>query len=222
MKYDNSLPLIMIHIPKTAGTAARNFFNLWFGVNLFPHYKDDQLGLLPKKYDLFESSEHANSCIYGHFNKLEGFGVYDYYPKATQLVTILRNPFEMMVSRYFYMKKYPDNFKNHKLFPYDESLLTYLKKTDTNMLNYFPMTITPLNYKEVIDNHFIEVGITEKMNETMLRIANKLGKPYYEKLLCFENQTERDCEINNEMIEVYQESHPLEFAIYDYVYEKYK
>ena len=166
--------------------------------------------------------EHANTCIYGHFNNLGGFGVYDYYPKATQLVTILRNPLEMMVSLYHYMKKYPDNFKNHKLFPKDQSLLTYLKKTDTNMLNFFPMNITPLNYKEVIDNQFIEVGITEKMNETMLRIANKLEKPYDKKLLGFENQTERDYEINNEMMEVYKESHPLEFAIYDYVYKKYK
>ena len=152
MNYNKSLPLIMIHIPKTAGTTARAFFDLWFGVNLFPHYRDDQLGLLPKKYNIFESPEKENTCIYGHFNKLEGFGVYDYYPKATQLVTILRNPLELMVSLYFYMKKYPDNFKNHKLFPKELFIINVFKKNDTNMVNYFPMTITPLNYKEVIDN----------------------------------------------------------------------
>ena len=53
----------MIHIPKAAGTNARAFFDFWFGVNLFPHYRDNQLGLLPKKYDLFQSSEHANTSI---------------------------------------------------------------------------------------------------------------------------------------------------------------
>ena len=50
------------------------------------------------------------------------------------------------------MKKYPDNFKNHKLFPKELFIINVFKKNDTNMVNYFPMTITPLNYKEVIDN----------------------------------------------------------------------
>jgi hypothetical protein len=69
-------PLIFIHIPKTAGTSVKQIFRKWYGQGLHMHYYNEQAGGLPVKHDLqaFHSIERP-VVIYGHFNRLRGFGM---------------------------------------------------------------------------------------------------------------------------------------------------
>ncbi|MBI3796453.1 MAG: sulfotransferase family 2 domain-containing protein [Deltaproteobacteria bacterium] len=100
--YDREKPLISIHVPKCAGGSFGVVLQSWFGPNLCPHYPNWELRQTPPRYDLKEGI-----CIHGHFNSFKGVGVLDYYPQVEQFITILRDPFEMAVSFYFFRKR-PD------------------------------------------------------------------------------------------------------------------
>jgi len=49
---------------------------------------------------------------------------------------------------------------------------------ELSALCHFPQKITVGNYKDIIESSFIEVGIMELMEESLLRISRKLGKDY--------------------------------------------
>jgi hypothetical protein len=104
-KYITEKPLFSIHIPKTAGTSFQKILKCWFGDDLYLHYFDEKNNKMPEKYIL-----KSGLCIHGHFNKKRGFGVFDYYPEADQFITIIRDPLELHLSNFFFVKKM---FQNH-------------------------------------------------------------------------------------------------------------
>ncbi len=212
-EYDPNLPLIAIHIPKTGGSSVKQLYKKWFKTGFLPHYK--RRGKLPRKHDL--SCKHSNKTpvvVYGHFNKLRGFGIEDYYPEAKQFVTILRNPFERAVSRYFFLKKTSkrqDELRNVLLHQIPE----------WSMFCHFPRDITMDNYKEIIETHFIEIGVMEHMEESIQRISKKLNRQYQPKSVKRRNVSKRDSSVPYELEEEFIEKHPLEYAVYNYVSSKY-
>jgi hypothetical protein len=42
--YDSNQPLIVIHIPKAAGSSSKEIFKSWFGYNFHQHYYNEQEG----------------------------------------------------------------------------------------------------------------------------------------------------------------------------------
>ena len=72
----------------------------WFGERYHRHYFDEKTGALPEHPDT-----GPGSVVFGHFNRARGFGVEHHYPEVQQFVTVLRDPFEMAVSGYFYTRK---------------------------------------------------------------------------------------------------------------------
>src|SRR3954471_2189740 len=97
--YDKDKPLISIHVPKCGGTSVLAMLGKWFGTRLYPHYFDEELNRMPQRREF-----KGGICIHGHFNRRRRTGVRDYYPEADQFITMLRDPFEMVVARYFYAK----------------------------------------------------------------------------------------------------------------------
>lgn len=222
IEYDRSQPLIVIHIPKAAGTTSQKIFQSWYGEGFLRHYFNEKNGEMPKKYDLWGMHRTEKPILlHGHFNKLRGFGVEDYYPAVKQFVTILRDPFELTVSSYFYRRKTGSNWKDQSRIPKEE-IATYLMNEKINMLNHFPKEITMENYKDLIEEHFIEIGITEYLHESMRRIAHKLNFHYNEKLLGHYNATERGQEVPGYLRAIFMEKNSLEFAVYDHVLQRFK
>ena len=102
--YDPKAPLIYIHVPKAAGTSAKQWFKRWFADGFYEHYYDEVNAILPIKRDVAALHEAEKQIvIYGHFNAKRGFGIQQYYPEVNQFVTILRDPFEAAVSEYFFL-----------------------------------------------------------------------------------------------------------------------
>ena len=220
-KYDRSQPLVMIHIPKSAGTSARVIFDNWFKEGLLTHYFEGTTGKMPQKYDLLGMHTiQTPIVVYGHFNKLRKFGVEDYYPEVKQCVTIVRNPLELTISRYFFIKKNIE-FMHPSQVPKEDTLEEFLQNCDINMLNHFPREMNMTNYKEIIEEYFIDIGITEYLDESMKRIANKLGFEYNSDMLGYLNVTKRDQEISAEAKETFVKKHELEFAVYNYALERH-
>jgi len=218
--YDKTKPLIFIHMPKTAGGSVRRIVLKWFQPNFHPHYFDRANGKMPLRADLLSHSTDKPLCIYGHFNKWRKFGVEDYYPDVDQFVTFLRDPFEMMVSRFRYVRgvEIKDGRKPKWQLM---DLRSYLETEPIHMFNHFPRDVTFENYKDVIEEYFIEIGITEKLSISLQRIASKLGFDFDKKQLEHLNQSEKTEEIPYSIKKQYVEQHSLEFAVYKYALSKY-
>lgn len=141
--YDPGAPLIFIHMPKTAGTSVRRIFERWFPGALYPHYFDQATVRRPPRRDLeVLQTDHGPVVLYGHFNQARGFGIPEYYPQAKQFVTILRDPFDMHVSRYFYAKAVQENWKDRSQAVTVGNLTDHVLTGELVMLQHFPRPVS--------------------------------------------------------------------------------
>lgn len=220
--YDIEDPVIAIHIPKCGGRSAEEIYKGWFGDGFLPHYYHEINQTMPEKYEI--STLHSRDrpvLVYGHFNKNRQFGVEDYYPEVQQFITILRDPFELSVSSYFYINKNSDDWGGNT--PVSGlNVVEFLSRIKrVQMLNHFPREITLNNYRDILDEYFIEVGVTEYLDESMGRIAIKLGMPYTLNTILHRNATAREEDVPEELRGMFRDKFKLEYAVYDYILSRY-
>lgn len=216
--YDPALPLVFIHVPKTAGASVRRLVMTWFGSGYLPHYYDERHALSPGRDPGFEhhSAEHP-VCVYGHFNRRRGFGVEHDYPDAQQFVTILRDPFEMAISEYYFIRKTGADWKDRSRVP-SLPLRRHLETAQINMLAHFPRPVSADNYRDVVEEFFVDIGFTETLVQSLEQMAGLLGRSFDPQQLEHRNRTPRDDQ-NQEVQALrsdFRERHRLEFDVYDY------
>lgn len=216
--HDPTRPLVFIHVPKTAGSSVQKVFRSWYGLGFADHYFNEQAGHRPVRSELFDQHTHAAPiCIYGHFNRLRGFGTEANYPDATQFMTILRDPFEMACSHYHFVKNRGHAWKDQTRVPQTD-MAEYLAKTPPNMLNHFPRAVTLENYKAVMEEFFIGIGIMADLTASLSRFAQTLGFAFDPAMLQHLNATPRD-EANIDIAAIradFEERYPLEHTVYAY------
>lgn len=206
-------PLIFIHVPKTAGTSVRTVFQKWFPDQLKLHYYNEPKGEMPRRLDL--DAPGAAPVIYGHFNRLRGFGISDYYPSVRQFLTILRDPFDMHISRYFFSQRRAEDWK-HGSDIGDASLSRHLETGHLNMLEHFPRPVTAENYREQFEEFFIGVGCYETLDSCLQRFEKLLGRPAGTARLPHLNAGKPRPALPEGAYERFRERFPLEFEIYDW------
>ncbi len=226
IEYNKSKPLISIHVPKCGGSSFRDILRKWYGWRVFFHYYDEQFKMMPRQLIIDKGLfgiKLKNICIHGHFSKLRGMGIKVYYPEVKQFITILRDPYEIALSYYFYLHK---RKKDGKLFNQSIATLTtlglkdYISGYKSFTFNHFPVDITFDNYKDVINQNFIYIGITEDYQFTVNAIAEKLG---FEAVVAkHENKSVRFEELSNKYREMFIEANQLEYEVYNYVKSNYK
>lgn len=215
-EYDRRLPLIYIHIPKSAGKSVKSIFEQWYGDGLYNNYYNERTASLPNKLDLNSlNSKTQPVVVYGHFNRNRGFGIEDYYPDVKQFVTIIRDPFETAISTYYYIRKIQDTILDQSRIPRCD-LREFLLNTPPNILNHFPREVTRSNYQALIDEYFIQIGVMERLQKSMEQIRKKLGMPKIAASLPHLNSTPRDQAHPEDLREVYRDKYPLEYEVYDY------
>jgi len=185
--YDPSQPMVFQHIPKCAGTSVRKIFSRWFGEHLYGHYFDNLTSTPPTKVDLIEAQAKAASnggavCVFGHFNGSRGFGYRDYYPEVAQILTIIRDPFEHHISNYYFAKKKVAAGKfdlplARLLKDHNMGVEEYLTSHQSYLGSFFPSEMDEKNYPEKLRDEFLFIGITERLNESILDLAQLLRKP---------------------------------------------
>ncbi len=220
--YDARRPLVFIHVPKAAGTSVRHVFRGWFGPGLYDHYFDERRGLRPTLPDLHGRPPGVPVVVYGHFNRLRGFGVEHDLPWADQFVTILRDPYDAAVSAYHYVRRHGHDWQDQSRVP-KADLRQYLLQTPPNLLNHFPRVVTHDNYREQIETWFVEIGVMSALDESLQRIARRLGLPYQPGTLPHDNATPRTPQppAEPDLRDWYRERHALEHAVYDHVAARY-
>lgn len=218
-EYDKEKPLISIHVPKTGGTSLEQLLRNWFGTKLYLHYYDEKNNRPPETFPL-----GPGICIHGHFNKQRHFGIQDYYPGIDQMITFLRDPFEILVSRYFDVKereKKGEAFRDGKPLRITDDLDEYLEKETRepayhpNFLDYMPARMTAGNYKEIIHEYFVYIGVMENFQYSMERLAQRLNTTAVPPSHL--NRSERSYTYSPRYKMRFMELHPLEYEIYYYV-----
>ena len=223
--YDSKKPLICIHVPKTAGTSFQYVLKQWFGKGFRRHYFDEKNKKMPKKVRLrkrFLFERYIpNLCICGHFNQERGFGVLDYYPEINQFITILRDPLEVHLSNYFFVKQraavgvsWRDGKELELKF---ENVDNYLSNTRSFIPLFLPWDITLENFQEVLEEKFIHIGIASKLQRSVDIFAEKLKKKNVS--VPVKNVSMRDEEPSQWAINDFKERHRLDYTIYEYVVE---
>jgi hypothetical protein len=214
-EYNPHKPLIFIHIPKSAGTTVQHIFRKWFAHNLYLHYYNEPCGLLPTLTHLPNAqSLHEPIIIYGHFNNDRGFGIKNSYPECDQFITILREPLELALSNYFFVKKHTHKRLHQPSF-LQMSVEEYLLNVPINMLNHFPCCVNHDNYKQILEEKFVYVGITEDLRKSLKNISRLLRKrmPLF---IGRTNQTARPRMITEKYKRMFRERNQLEYAVYHY------
>ncbi len=223
--YDETQPLISIHIPKAGGTTFRKILREWFSQQVRFHYFDEENGEMPKKHPLA-----PGMCVHGHFNMKRQFGVRDYYPEARQFIMFLRDPFEIVVSRFFFVKrkeKEGTSFRDGEVLALNDDADEYIKceinRPDyhPNILDYMPSEFTIDNYKQIIDRNFIYIGIMEDFSSSIAKMAAALNRPVPQTLIQH-NSSPRYQEIKKEYRRIFMDNHPLEYMVYNYALQKHK
>lgn len=214
--YDPELPLIGIHIPKAAGTSARFFFESWFSDGFLSHYPNEALEPgEPHDLEALHSREKL-VVLYGHFSIDRGYGIERNYPNAKQFTTILRDPLELSISLYHHVRKVFKQGRRKSLGRFSGSLEDFLTNNRCHMLNHFPRPVSEFNYRDLLEEYFIEIGIAEDLETSMMNIAASLDKRYDPALLGHHNATERSSPPAQNVREIFIENHGLEYEIYNY------
>lgn len=210
--YDPAHPIIFLHIPKTAGTSLRAIMDSWFAPNLLVHYNRP---IVPPRHDLARVAKPgAPIMLYGHFNMKQGVGADTYYPDIDQFITLLRAPWERIISGYFY-RKGRNTDANAKIFDDLESFIRDAR--NLNFLNHFPRPVTADNYKDIIEQYFVATGTLEDIEPFMKTLCRVFDRPHSPDMLPRLNATPRTEGIPLHLKDDFMHNHRLEYDVYDHV-----
>jgi hypothetical protein len=224
--YQRSDILFSLHIPKCGGTSFTKVLRQWFWPSLHAHYiAHDQGGRLPgRPHPVKAFLHHARikpMVIHGHFE--DEAALFGCYPNATQFITILRDPLEMQLSLYWDHQRRIKQFGTlyWKGFPvemeYDGDLDRWVAERPFYLMPFLPFGLTMVNFRERIESCFVHVGVMERFQESVNRLAKQLGKtPVSVPSL---NQSQREREPSAAAVEAFKQRCALEYAIYNWALE---
>ena len=228
-QYDPSRPIIYTHIPKCAGTSVVRLLRSWFGETYHKLNQDETKDILlprvPTQDDEGQWLENVK-CIHGHFNHGRGYGLPYFYSELDQYFTILRDPFDLTCSMYFFAKGRSIRgefwFRGEQVdirdqFPTVES---YFSSYPYWLFNHLPQDINLDNYKERLSQRFVDIGVFEDLQQSLYNLCILLSKPKSE--LPLTNVSNYDEVVPNYLREKFYHDYPLLKKIYNFALENYR
>ncbi|PQZ74311.1 MULTISPECIES: sulfotransferase family 2 domain-containing protein [unclassified Brevundimonas] len=180
--YDPDKLLVSVHIPKTAGTSLAQALETWFGDRLRRHYRN--LALPVSAADDGDWDE-AGVCVHGHFQPNEPGRVRDHFPQADQFITVMRDPFQRMISLWRFLNAMQQGGEVVPVLAdnptFDRWFAWQRERAESNpitrVLAQLPDPVAPAMIETVFDHGFVAVGVSERFGDTLRVFAHALGKP---------------------------------------------
>ena len=134
----------------------------------------------------------------------------------------MRNPFNLHLSNYFYVKQLAQNGNAYRSGKQPEiiekgwNLEDYLREVNKSYICHFlPSNITLDNYKQLLEEQFLFIGITENLQDSVNILSHKLNFPIME--VPESNVSEWNESIPDSAMEEFIDNNSLEMAIYNHV-----
>jgi hypothetical protein len=232
---DSYPKIAFVHIPRTGGmTFGRVLESLYDGCNIKKFYGDASRSVVNGKIDEFTrlncEQKNAFAVLKGHFiygfdRELDGF----------QYVTLLRRPFERLVSYYFYALKNATNYLHPYLVQRKVKLEEFLTSDlSIELDNYQVRAISGASFSSVrarvtqehlelakqnLAERFASFGLIESFDESMLLFSRLFGwrLPSYEpqNLLSYP----KGASISTDCVEAVATKNRFDLALYQYAEE---
>lgn len=165
--YNPNLGLIMLHIPKCAGQSLQISLEMACNNSYCLSYFYPDIGV-----NLAKNWNSRRSIVLGHFIRWKGQSIETTCPLASQFITILRDPFDVCVSAYFYGLK--EGFTWATSMSIEDFLNWWL------LQDFGPLTGALPEFKfdeSVIDycKRFVYIGTVSKIDRFYSEVGRILG-----------------------------------------------
>lgn len=227
--YNPLEPVVFTHIPKCAGTSFIRVLRFWFRKSYCHLIQDESKDIKLPKVPVLEqdgSFRQDIKCIHGHFNHGRGYGLPYHYPEIDQYITILRDPFDIVVSMYFFFKgkslrgEFFHRGKQVDVRDQFPSVEHYVRNYPDWLFDHLPQDISLANYEEQIRRRFIYVGLFEDMQTSIDVLAAIFGKSTMD--MPVKNVSQYDEPVPEKLRERFYEDFPLLHKIYQFVKNRYR
>jgi len=229
LEYDPRQPLIFTHVPKCAGTSIVRVLRHWFRGHYYHTFTEDRLGLPMTRIPTRDPTGNWNRdvhCIHAHFDHRRGYGLPYFYPEIKQYVTIFRDPFDIVVSMYFFAKgkaKAGAFFHEGKQIDFCQlypNLEAYVHSHPVWLYDHLPQDLTLFRLRQDLKSRFVYIGIFEDMATSIQQLQLKLNKHPIEMPL--RNVSKYDEEVPESLRNWFYHNHPLLFEIYQFARDTYR
>jgi hypothetical protein len=207
--YAAEQPLFSLHIPKCGGQSLASILRLWFKEAFHEVYYDERTGIQP-----LAPMPQRGSVIHGHFS--DELAIHRLYPEADQFITIIRDPFDIVVSNYFYLKRASADWLSKPDIP--ASLAAYLEQAIADrfdiVFNFLPHRGVGQSMEAFIRATFLRVVLCEEYQSSVDILADTLNKPRV--AVPRINESVRDEPIPN-LREAFRQVYTEEYEFFDLV-----
>jgi hypothetical protein len=201
---NNKINLLFIHIPKTGGSSLEKYFNVKFNIPLNKKslMSTEDIREFSDKPEINSSLQHLT---YDTIIKYKDFFKIDM--ENIKIITIVRNPYDKIMSDLFYLKKIDINSTKEEVY---NNLQVYLKENYDNHITPQYKFITN-DEENLIDN--IIILHTETLNDDMCKLGYK---DFNIKMNMNPNTVDYDKYLNEDSIKLINEIYKKDFKILNY------
>lgn len=222
--------VIFLHIPKTAGTTLHRILNRQYQPDSIHSFGSDAHASI-EAFKAMDVNEIAQiQLLRGHMP----FGLHEYIPHSSTYITLLRDPIERVISKYYFLLRSPEHYLYDRVTSENWSLRDLLESkiallfengqtrmlsgvwgdVEFGMCNAAHLEMAKKNLRE----HFSLIGFTERFDETLLLLQSVLdwqGNIYYSRANVTPKRP-RQQEIDQATLDLIAEVNQQDIALYAY------
>lgn len=213
--------VVFVHIPRTGGTTLWSVLNAAYPAGRVRRViEGGNQQVQQAALDLMADGAPGLDVLGGHFR----YGVHKGCPRDVQYMTLLRDPTDMLLSRYYKILRKPEKRRHAEFSGGDvdesEALRQMARNSQTAKLAGLPLgtPVLPEHLDQARKNleSFAVVGLMDRFDETLMLMKHVFGwkrYPYYERLNAGSN---RPSSIVQDVYQLGRELNPLDYALYDF------
>lgn len=217
--------IVFLHIPKTAGTTLYHLIQRRYEPGQF-YIIADIIQDLAHFQNMPPEGKTPIRLLAGHVN----FGIHHYLPQPATYFTFLRQPVDLVISYFYYMRaevSHP-NFHMAKSMGMPQFLESRLDENMSNMQtrmlagkansgDYYECTAADLEIAKENLRHFAVVGLAERFDESLLLLQQAFGwqNLYYARMNVTRKKPAQSA-LPSDVIQAITQANQLDEALYHF------